>query len=153
MSLYNMVNKVNPSAFFILPLLDNGHPDNWPRFRDCFVTVHQFKVIDGLPLMSPVDEKEEPSSIYVLLRIGGGNRSSYAAPWEKIKSHPNYKNDWDDAFDSTFCHVHFSIPDKWKDDYNKVMNSDYMKTSVEYQKLLYDTYPKLKDVFDKLFKK
>ncbi len=34
MSLYNMINGVNPATFFILPMLGK-HPDEYPRFRDC----------------------------------------------------------------------------------------------------------------------
>lgn len=36
MSLYNMLNGVNPCTFLILPMLGK-HPDEYPRFRDCFI--------------------------------------------------------------------------------------------------------------------
>lgn len=35
MSLYNMVNGMNQATFFVLPMLGR-HPDEYPRFRDCF---------------------------------------------------------------------------------------------------------------------
>ncbi len=54
MSLYNMINGVNPATFFILPMLGK-HPDEYPRFRDCFVG-------------------EDQKSIEILTRVGGGNR-------------------------------------------------------------------------------
>ncbi len=151
MSLYNMVNKVNPAAFFMLPLLEVGHPDDWPRFRDCFVTPHRFQIVNDLPLMLPIDEKEKPNGIYVLLRIGGGNRDAYLKPWNTILRHPNYVRDWDDEFDSTFAHVQYTVPDKWKDDYDKAVVGNWKDTSPEYKALLYQVYPKLKATFDKLF--
>lgn len=36
MSLYNMINGVNPATFIILPMLGK-HPNEYPRFRDCFI--------------------------------------------------------------------------------------------------------------------
>lgn len=151
MSLYNMVNKVNPAAFFILPMLGNGHPDNWPRFRDCFATIHSFTLVDGIPRMLPIDEKEKPGGIYVLLRIGGNNRDPYLRPWYTIRGNPNYIEDWDDTFDRTFAHIHFNVPEKWRSDYDKVTIGDYKGTSPEYRELIYDTYPRLKDTFSILF--
>lgn len=54
MSLYNMINGVNPATFIILPMLGK-HPDEYPRFRDCFIK-------DGM--------------IEVYTRVGGNNRDS-----------------------------------------------------------------------------
>ena len=31
-----MINGVQPATFFLLPMLGK-HPDEYPRFRDCFV--------------------------------------------------------------------------------------------------------------------
>lgn len=65
MSLYNMICGVNPAAFFILPMLGK-HPDEYPRFRDCFVS-------------------DDETSIEVLTRVGGGNRG-YGE--EELMKHP-----------------------------------------------------------------
>lgn len=54
MSLYNMINGVNLSAFIFLPMLGK-HPNEYPRFRDCFLG-------------------EDENSIVVFTRVGGGNR-------------------------------------------------------------------------------
>ena len=151
MNLYNMVNKVNPATFFVLPMLGSGHPDNWPRFRDCFVVPNQFKMVNDIPMMVVLDPKSKPNGIYVLLRIGGGNRQSYVHQWDIIKNHPNYENDWDDEFDSTYAHIQYSVPEKWKNDYEKVISGNYASTSKEYKDLLYEVFPKLKNQFDILF--
>lgn len=79
MSLYNMICGVNPAAFFILPMLGK-HPDEYPRFRDCFVS-------------------DDETSIEVLTRVGGGNRG-YGE--EELMKHPNFLRtyDWDE--DNTY---------------------------------------------------
>ena len=58
MSLYNMINGVQPAAFFVLPMLGK-HPDEYPRFRDCFIgKVNSDEEIDqfGIPLHKHGDE-------------------------------------------------------------------------------------------------
>ena len=151
MSLYNLVNKVNPAAFFLLPMIENKHPDNWPRFRDCFATARHFELMNGIPLMVPVDEKEKPSNIYVLLRIGGGNRDSYEEQINELRKHPNFLSDEDDTFDSTFAHFVFSVPEKWKDDYEKVIANNFKDTSKEYKEMIINLFPKLNEMLTKLF--
>lgn len=47
--------------------------------------------------------------LYVHARIGGGNRDYYSKEWEKIKNHPLYLADCDDAFDSTYCDIYFKL--------------------------------------------
>ena len=37
MSLYNMMNGFNPACLFIMPMLGRKQ-EEYPRFRDCFVT-------------------------------------------------------------------------------------------------------------------
>ena len=57
MSLYNMLHGVNPSTFFILPMLGEKHPDEYPRFRDCFIgddknilsIIAEKKILDNYP--------------------------------------------------------------------------------------------------------
>lgn len=130
MSLYNMINGVNPATFFILPLLGEKHPDDYPRFRDCFVT--------------------EDNEIAVFTRVGGGNRNEGFGE-EELQSHPNFLRDEDDDFDSTYATYYFSVPEEWEKDFDLVVNNKLKETSQEYRDRLYKVYPKLTEAFDKIF--
>lgn len=61
MSLYNMIHGMNPIAFFVLPMLGDKHPDEWPRFRDVF--------------LKDEEHPEYDMFIHVYTRVGGGNRN------------------------------------------------------------------------------
>ena len=43
--LYNLINGVNLATFIILPMLGK-HPDEYPRFRDCFIAENEDCQID-----------------------------------------------------------------------------------------------------------
>jgi len=131
MSLYNMINGVNPAAFFILPMLGEKHPDNYPRFRDCFVT--------------------KDNNIAVYTRVGGGNRNCDYGE-EELYEHPNFIKTYDDDFDNTYATYEFSVPKEWKDDFNKILGGELKEISQAYKDRLYKVYPKLKDKFDEMFK-
>ena len=81
-----MINGVNPAAFIFLPMLGK-HPDEYPRFRDCFLR----------------DKGDGEHSILVYTRVGGGNREGYAIEIAELMSMPEYLGDEDDDFDSTFA--------------------------------------------------
>ena len=129
MSLYNMINGVNPATFFILPMLGEKHPDNYPRFRDCFV---------------------DNNEIHVYTRVGGGNRDCEFGE-EELQQHPNYLRDFDDEYDSTYATYVFSIPDEFKNDFDLITSGKIKEISETYKERLYKVYPKLKDTFDKIF--
>ena len=129
MSLYNMINGVNPATFFILPMLGEKHPDNYPRFRDCFV---------------------DNNEIHVYTRVGGGNRNCEFGE-EELQQHPNYLRDFDDEYDSTYATYVFSIPDEFKNDFDLITSGKIKEISETYKERLYKVYPKLKDTFDKIF--
>ena len=129
MSLYNMINGVNPATFFILPMLGEKHPDNYPRFRDCFV---------------------DNNEIHVYTRVGGGNRNCEFGE-EELQQHPNYLRDFDDEYDSTYATYVFSIPDEFKNDFDLITSGKIKEISEAYKERLYKVYPKLKDTFDKIF--
>ena len=129
MSLYNMINGVNPATFFILPMLGEKHPDNYPRFRDCFV---------------------DNNEIHVYTRVGGGNRNCEFGE-EELQQHPNYLRDFDDEYDSTYATYVFSIPDEFKNDFDLITSGKIKEISETYKERLYKVYPKLKDTFDKMF--
>lgn len=149
MNMYNMVNGVQPATFFILPMLGK-HPDKYPRFRDCFAgeqntdgDVDQF----GIPVQKHGDEM----LISVYTRVGGNNREDYEKEIEEMQAMPEYVKDFDDDFDSTFATFVFKVPEKFKEDFTKIKNGKIKKTSKEYQRTLYDVYPKLKEKFKEEF--
>lgn len=129
MSMYNMINGVNPATFFILPMLGEKHPDNYPRFRDCFV---------------------ENDEIHVYTRVGGGNRNCEFGE-EELQNHPNYLRDFDDDYDSTYATYVFSVPDQFKSDFELIKAGKIKEISEVYKRRLYLVFPKLKETFDKIF--
>lgn len=131
MSLYNMVNGINPATFIILPMLGEKHYSEYPRFRDCFIT----------------DENE----ICVYTRVGGNNRECGFGE-EELYKHPNYLRTEDDDFDSTYGSYYFSIPSEWSSDFEKITSGDLKYISDEYKVRLYKVYPKLKEQFDIIFR-
>lgn len=138
MSLYNTINGVRPAAFLILPMLGK-HPDEYPRFRDCFIGD---------------DEKPETKDkIIVYTRTGGGNREGYAEENEAITKMDGYLFDYDDDFDCTFANFVFDVPEKWKSDFDKVFSGKIKETSDDYQKMILATFPKIEDKLKEVFNK
>lgn len=149
MSLYNMINGVQSATFFVLPMLGK-HPDEYPRFRDCFIgkqytdeEVDQF----GIPKHKHGEEK----LISVYTRVGGNNRESYEEQIEEMRKHPEFVEDYDDNFDNTFATFVFKVPEKFMDDFAKIKEGKIKETSKEYKDLIYKIYPKLKDKLDEVF--
>lgn len=136
MSFYNMMNGVNPATFFILPMLGEKHPDDYPRFRDCYV---------------------EDGDIVVYTRVGGGNRGcGYGEEW--LLQHKNFLSTEDDEDDETYGKYYFSVPEEWKSDFYKIVggygdedSGGLESISDEYKARLYMVYPKLKGWFDTIF--
>lgn len=128
MSLYNLINGVTGATYFVLPML-NKHPDEYPRFRDCF--------------LKDSKHPEYDNHILVYTRVGGNNRSSCYGE-EELYKHPNYVGTYDDTFDSTFGTYVFTVPEKWKEDYKKFLNHNLKGMSKEYKEHIYKIYPKIK---------
>lgn len=149
MSLYNMINGVNPATFFFLPMLGK-HPDQYPRFRDCFIgTLENSEETDQFGLPKKKTSDEDLISVYT--RVGGGNREDYVDEIQELQNMPEYVRDFDDDFDSTFATFIFSVPEKWKDDFEKIRNGDLNKVSEEYLEQMKRVFPKLSEKFDQLF--
>ena len=128
--MYNMVNGTNPSTFFILPMLEK-HPDEYPRYRDCFA------------------EYEDKPAIQIYTRTGGGNRQEYQAQIDELKKHPLFMCEFDDEDDSTYMTFVFNVPEKFKEDYSKIVyEGDAANISNDYLKMLYKVYPKLSEKWD-----
>lgn len=133
MSLYNMINGFNPSCVLIMPMLGRKQ-DEYPRFRDCFVT--------------------EEKNIAIYTRVGGGNRNCGYGE-EELYEDENFLTTYDDDFDSTYATYEFKVPEKWKADFDKILCGDFASVSVEYIEYLKQFYPKLAEqgVFEKIFNK
>lgn len=119
MSLYNMINGYSSACVFILPLLGRK-AEEYPRFRDCFVT--------------------EDNKIAVFTRVGGGNRNCGFGE-EKLYSDPNYVTTYDDEFDRTYGTYVFNCPEKLNEDFEKLLSGKLNETSDEYVELIESTYP------------
>ncbi len=149
MSLYNMVNGVQQATFFILPMLGK-HPDEYPRFRDCFVgKIYTDKDKDqfGIPVLK--HGKEE--LIIVYMRVGGGNRDGFKKEIKELQNHSEYVEDFDDNFDNTYAIFVFKVSEKFKEDFKKIKKDNVLLISKEYKEVLYKIYPKLKEQLDEKF--
>lgn len=133
MSLYNMINGYNPACLLVMPMLGRKG-DEYPRFRDCFVT----------------DDK----NIGIFTRVGGYNRNCGYGE-EKLYDDPNYLRTYDDEFDSTYATYVFSVPEKWKRDFDLILAGKLNEVSDEYVTYLREFFPLLneKGIIDKVFRK
>lgn len=131
MSFYNMANGFNPACVFIMPMLGRKQ-DEWPRFRDCFVS--------------------QDGNIEIYTRVGGANRGCGFGEEELYKD-PNFITSYDDDFDNTYATYVFSVPERWKEDFDKIVNGRIKETSLEYQNYLREFFPMMeeKGIFDKIF--
>jgi len=136
MSFYHMINGVKPATFFILPMLGK-HPDEYPRFRDCF--------------LGDQDHPQYDDHIHVYTRTGGGNRESYKDEIAEMRAMPEYVTDWDDSFDCTYASWVFRVPDRWKEDFVRIKEGNLHAISDEYRAELYRVFPKLREKFNQIF--
>ena len=150
MSLYNMVYGCQPATFNILPMLGK-HPDDYPRFRDCFIgkLSNDYDNLDQFDIPARAHGEEELISVYT--RVGGNNRESYKEEIKILREMEGYVEDYDDDFDSTFATFIFKVPSKFKTDFNKIKAGKLVDISEEYKNLMFKVYPKLKEQFNDLF--
>ena len=122
MSLYNLINGFNPACVVIMPML--GRKQNeYPRFRGCHVE-------DGM--------------IAIYTRVGGYNRNCGYGEEELYKD-PNYVRTYDDEFDSTYATYLFNVPERWKPDFDKIMDRKLNEVSDDYYNYVCEFYPKLNE--------
>lgn len=132
MSIYNMIYGVNPGTFFVMPMLSDKHPDQWPRFRDCFLG--------------------DDDHIHVYTRVGGGNRNCGFGE-DELYAHPLFVSTFDDSFDSTYATYVFRVPDEHIDDMKKIKAGDLVSLSESLQAKCRAMFPKLSEKFDDLWGK
>lgn len=91
-SMYHVLHGIDPIAPLLLRILDLGF--DLPRFRDIHLSG------DGTRIM-------------ILTRTGGLNRQepAYREFHQRIRKHPNFLSDVDDAFDDSFAILWFSVPE------------------------------------------
>ena len=132
MSLYNLLFGFNPACVTILPMLGRKQ-EEYPRFRDCFVT--------------------DDNNIAIYTRVGGNNRDCGFGEEELYKDE-NFIRTYDDDFDNTFATYEFKVPNKWKNDFDKIMNNEFNKVSDEYVECVESFYPRLaeKGIIRKIFR-
>lgn len=131
MSLYNMLNGFNPACLLIMPMLGRKQ-DEYPRFRDCFVY-------------------EDKIAIYT--RVGNGNRGCGFGE-EKLYADPNFVATYDDEYDSTYATYLFNVPEKWKADFDKIIDGRLKEVSDDYYRYVCDFYPTLakEGIIKKIFR-
>lgn len=132
MSLYNMVNGFNPACLFLMPMLGRKQ-DEWPRFRDCFLS-------------------DSEDSIVILTRVGGPNRNSGYGE-EALYDDPGFIKTWDEAEDDTYGYYEFAVPETWRVDFDKILAGALPEVSDEYVAYLKEFWPMLakEGYIDKMF--
>lgn len=133
MSLYNMLMGFNPACVVIMPMLGRKQ-EEYPRFRDCFVT--------------------EEGNIAIYTRVGGGNRECGYGE-EELYEDENFITTYDDEYDNTYGTYEFKVPEKWKADFDLIINGKGSEVSQEYIDYVKAFYPKLaaEGLIDKIFGK
>lgn len=127
MGLYNMIFGTNPMSIVILATLDLS-PDDFVRFRDCFVS---------------------EGKIAVYTRLGGGNREYYEETIEKLRQHPQFAYDVDDDFDCTYATFYFNFPEEYKEGLSAMDDGTIFNGDKRWTEFL----TKLKEEADKKWKK
>lgn len=131
MSLYNMMMGFNPACVAIMPMLGRKQ-DEYPRFRDCFVT--------------------DEGNIAIYTRVGGGNRDCGYGE-EELYEDENFLTTYDDEYDNTYGTYEFKVPEKWKPDFDLILAGESNKVSEGYINYVKEFYPKLaaEGIIDKIF--
>lgn len=95
----------------------------------------------------------DENNIAIYTRVGGGNRGCGYGEEELYKD-PNFITTYDDEYDSTYATYEFSVPEKWKGDFDLIVSGKISEVSDEYVSYLKEFYPTLaeKGVIDKVFR-
>lgn len=126
-----MLMGFNPACVLIMPMLGRKQ-EEYPRFRDCFVT--------------------EENNIAIYTRVGGGNRNCGYGE-EELYEDENFLTTYDDDYDCTYATYEFKVPEKWKADFDLIVGGKQNEVSKEYVDYVKEFYPKLTEqgIIDKIF--
>jgi len=114
---------------FILPMLGDKHPDDYPRFRGCTI---------------------ENNEIHIDTRVGGENRNCGYGE-DELYQHPNYLRDFDFEEGSSYATYVFSVPDEFKSDFELVKLGKINEISEKYKARIYSVFPEYKNILDETF--
>ncbi len=123
-----MVHGVTLATFYLIPMLGDKHPDEYPRFRDVYT--------------SDQDHPEYDNHIHLYTRVGGGNRNCGYGE-DELYQHPNYVETFDDESDCTYATYVFSVPEQWKADYAAFIEGRPTDLSPEYRAQAEKVFPRL----------
>lgn len=132
MTFYNMMHGLNPMTFFICPML-GLNPNEIPRFRDLFT--------------EDEDHPKYKGKIHIYTRVGGNNRKSGYGE-EMLTSHPEFVATYDDNFDKTYGMYVFNVPQKYKEDFDKIVSGDIKQISEDLQSAIKAMFPNIADKID-----
>lgn len=104
MSLYNSLFKENEDSVALLGMI-GCTKESIPRYRDVFIC-------------------DKGENIIIYTRTGGGNRGDYQEEIDKLKSNPNYLEDYDDDFDETYAYFKFKVPEKYSETTKKLFKEE-----------------------------
>ena len=123
--LYNALFGWDPACLLVAPMLTDKNPQEFfPRFRDCSID-------------SDTDE------IFILTRVGGGNRDDYHDEIESLRAMPTYIEDFDDDFDCTYAMFVFGVPQEWDRDFCKIKDAKLDELSDAYIERIQGCYPSI----------
>lgn len=150
MSLYNLINGVNPLAGLCLSML-NLKPGDVPRFRDCYLAKA---------------EGESAVEIHLYTRMGGGNRghenwvrngqiealnsrrgvdcTCEGCRAEALSKHPLYLRDQDNDHDRTYATYTFKVPDALREDVEHLVELNPSAVPESPEKRFHDFIERLK---------
>ncbi len=127
----------NPSTFLFFPMLDVSI-EFFPEYLDCFV-----------------GDEERPDTfgkIIVFTRTGGHLMRDYLIPHQRIWLHPQYDLGYDDPYCPVYHNWVFTIPDKWKKDFELIHDKDQLENvSQEYVNQVKKIFPEFLDSIDSWF--
>lgn len=134
MSLYNMVHGFNPACIMLMPMLGRTQAE-YPRFRDCFLS-------------------DDEKYIEIFTRVGGGNRNQGYGE-EALYNDPNFVKTYDWEEDSTYGFYVFKVPEKWQDDFDKIVAERFSEVSDAYVECVKTMYPMLTEagMIDRIFER
>ena len=126
-----MLMGFNPACVLIMPMLGRKQ-EEYPRFRDCFIT--------------------EENNIAIYTRVGGGNRNCGYGE-EELYEDENFLTTYDDDYDCTYATYEFKVPEKWRADFDLIIDDKQNEVSKEYVNYVKKFYPELDEqgVIDKIF--